>query len=69
MRKSLFFMLGISIVWVLMIVASSSQESMDRFGYAETVGSAVGSLVLPWIGYGVYLFLTRKKSTLKKTSV
>ena len=69
MRTSLKIMLGGSIVWVLFFLAIAPQEVIDEFGYARSIGSLMGGLFFPWIGFTVYYFLTRNKSKVKKTSV
>ncbi|QLH02831.1 hypothetical protein C5F47_04315 [Nitrosopumilus cobalaminigenes] len=69
MRTSLKIMLGGTAIWVMFGLAIAPQEVIDEFGYAESIGSLMGGLFFPWIGFTVYYFLTRNKTKTKKTSV
>lgn len=69
MRTSHLIFIGVCLAWVTIVLAYPS-ELKEEVGYARTAGQAVGSLIIPGMIYGAYLFLTRnKQTTLKKTSV
>ena len=68
-RTSHLIFIGFCIAWVSFVMITPS-DLKDEVGYAETLGQALGSLVIPSMIYGGYLLLTRKKeSKIKKTSV
>jgi len=61
----IFLMICVGLVSIFMFNANSL-GIIDEIGFSEALGQSIGSLIIPILGYGGYLLLTRKKKV--KTS-
>jgi len=61
LRKSHIVFGCFCIVWVTVLVLINN-ELIKQEGLYPTIGKSIGSLLIPGLGYGLYLFIQGKRS-------